>query len=175
MANSLWGTVKYPSQDPRQYGERMRINIVVSSDNGQELKVWGDPGAPISFLKKGDRVQLVQGPRQSWDVVFDNSQQQTMPPASSQPGSAPPPAVPPFAPPSIPKWEVPDKDTRQQMMEFATWMAKMEKYCYGEVVDQFTKRDEKGAVIEPSPLSPGEMKDIATTITLTIIRRWKIQ
>jgi hypothetical protein len=59
-ATLIQGTVKYKAGEPRQVSTgRMRINIVVTpNDNGEDIKVWGNPGDAIAYLQKGQPVTL---------------------------------------------------------------------------------------------------------------------
>ncbi len=52
--------VKYPARNPidTQYGER--INVVVTTPEGEQIKLWGKPGEEIANLKKGQKVVLAR-------------------------------------------------------------------------------------------------------------------
>jgi hypothetical protein len=52
------GMVKFPAQQPRNYGYGERINVVVSLSDGEEIRLWGKPGDPIGELSKGQPVTL---------------------------------------------------------------------------------------------------------------------
>ncbi len=79
MAQALqltYGRVKYPANEPRQTTHGLRINSVISLPNGEEIKLWGDPGDPVlTALKKGQQVTLAQNAKGNWQLV--NQQEQT--------------------------------------------------------------------------------------------------
>lgn len=54
-------TVKYAAGSPRTTSDgRQRVNVVVTLADGREERLWGDPGDPITRLKKGQRITLAQ-------------------------------------------------------------------------------------------------------------------
>ena len=55
------GTVKFRAGDPREYNGRWRVNVVVTLNSGEDVRVWGDAEGAESQLKKGQHVQLLQG------------------------------------------------------------------------------------------------------------------
>lgn len=65
--------VKYPSREPKDYGNGERINIVVTASTGEEIKLWGKPTDAIALLKKGESVQ----------IIFDGKNHKLLEPESS--------------------------------------------------------------------------------------------
>lgn len=51
--------VKYTGGKVIETKHGNRINAVVELEDGQEVKVWGNPGSAIAHLTKGQSVQLV--------------------------------------------------------------------------------------------------------------------
>ena len=52
--NIIQGTVKYGVGPARETKNGPRINVVVTLADGEETKLWGDPGDPaLTPLKKG--------------------------------------------------------------------------------------------------------------------------
>jgi hypothetical protein len=64
--------VKWPSGKiiNTEYGQR--INVVLISDEGEEIKLWGNPGDQIGQLKKGENVQLLKDEKGKLKLI-DNS------------------------------------------------------------------------------------------------------
>jgi hypothetical protein len=58
-ATVIQATVKYPSREPKDYGYGLKVNVVLTASNGEEIKLWGKPDEAIATLKKGQSVQLV--------------------------------------------------------------------------------------------------------------------
>lgn len=57
----LTAVVKYPSREPRNTKHGPRINVLVVLPDGEEARLWGDPGDPaLTALGKGDPVQVVR-------------------------------------------------------------------------------------------------------------------
>jgi hypothetical protein len=55
------GTVKYGAGQPRPTKNGPRINALVILPDGEEVRLWGDPGDfAIEGLRKGQSVQLVE-------------------------------------------------------------------------------------------------------------------
>jgi hypothetical protein len=73
-----YGRVKYTPREPRQTTHGMRINAVVSLPDGEEVKLWGDPGDPaLTALKKNQQVALAQNAKGNWQLVQQDEPQQT--------------------------------------------------------------------------------------------------
>ena len=62
-------TVKFPAGKTftTQYGDR--VNAVLTLDDGEEIKLWGNPGDPnLTALKKGQQVAVVQD-QKGWKLL----------------------------------------------------------------------------------------------------------
>ena len=62
-------TVKFPAGKTftAQYGDR--VNAVLTLDDGEEIKLWGNPGDPnLTALKKGQQVAVVQD-QKGWKLL----------------------------------------------------------------------------------------------------------
>jgi hypothetical protein len=96
------GTVKYAAGPARETKNGPRINVVVTLTDGEETKLWGDPGDPALIpLKKGNAVQLVKNAKGTGYSLLDTS-----------PGT-------PAAPPA--KVPVPGYSLRKQPDVFKPW------------------------------------------------------
>lgn len=58
-ATLIKASVKYPSREPKDYGYGMKVNVVLTSVNGEEIRLWGKPDEALTTLKKGQTVQLI--------------------------------------------------------------------------------------------------------------------
>lgn len=90
-ATLITATVKYSAGQPRQtqYGER--INAVLTLPDGDEHKVWGNPGdATIASLRKGQQVQLLKTPK-GYKLVTTSTEPTT---SADRPNSSTPPPAP---------------------------------------------------------------------------------
>ena len=68
------GTVKYAAGPARETKNGLRINVVVTLADGEETKLWGDPGDPaLTPLKKGNAVQLVKNAKGTGYSLLDTS------------------------------------------------------------------------------------------------------
>jgi len=68
------GTVKYAAGPARETKNGPRINVVVTLADGEETKLWGDPGDPaLTSLKKGNAVQLVKNAKGTGYSLLDIS------------------------------------------------------------------------------------------------------
>ena len=86
------GTVKYAAGPARETKNGPRINVVVTLPDGEEIKLWGDPGDPVlTPLKKGNAVQLVKNAKGTGYSLLDTSPgTPATPPASAHaPGYSP--------------------------------------------------------------------------------------
>lgn len=87
------GVVKWEARSPLETKYGPRINVVVTLDSGEEIKLWGNPDDPIlTHLVKGQRLTLLQD-----DKGYKIADMATL----SNPTPAPPPPVPPPAPPTF--------------------------------------------------------------------------
>jgi hypothetical protein len=72
--NIIQGTVKYATGPARETKNGPRINVVVTLADGEETKLWGDPGDPgLTPLKKGNAVQLVKNAKGTGYSLLDTS------------------------------------------------------------------------------------------------------
>jgi hypothetical protein len=63
-------TVKYPSGKVLQTQNGPRCNAVLTSDQGEDIKVWGDADdAALRALRKGQKVQLEQSDRGGYRIA----------------------------------------------------------------------------------------------------------
>ena len=68
------GTVKYAAGPARETKNGPRINVVVTLADGEETKLWGDPGDPaLTPLKKGNAVQLVKNAKGTGYSLLDTA------------------------------------------------------------------------------------------------------
>jgi hypothetical protein len=68
------GTVKYAAGPARETKNGPRINVVVTLADGEEIKLWGDPGDPaLTPLKKGNALQLVKNAKGTGYSLLDTS------------------------------------------------------------------------------------------------------
>jgi len=68
------GMVKYAAGPARETKNGPRINVVVTLTDGEETKLWGDPGDPaLTPLKKGNAVQLVKNAKGTGYSLLDTS------------------------------------------------------------------------------------------------------
>jgi len=58
-ATVIQAIVKYPAREPKDYGYGLKVNVVLTASNGEEIKLWGKPDEAIVTLKKGQSVQLI--------------------------------------------------------------------------------------------------------------------
>jgi hypothetical protein len=84
----IQGTVKYAAGPARDTKNGPRINVVVTLPDGEETKLWGDPGDPsLTPLKKGNAVQLVKNAKGTGYSLLDTAP--TTPAAPLAPTPAP--------------------------------------------------------------------------------------
>jgi hypothetical protein len=68
------GTVKYAAGPARETKNGPRINVLVTLADGEETKLWGDPGDPaLTPLKKGNALQLVKNAKGTGYSLLDTS------------------------------------------------------------------------------------------------------
>jgi hypothetical protein len=110
------GMVKYAAGPARETKNGPRINVVVTLTDGEETKLWGDPGdSALTPLKKGNAVQLVKNAKGTGYSLLDTS-----------PGT---PAAPPVKVPA------PGYSPRQQRDVFKPWTDE-EKKLLAAKIDQ---------------------------------------
>ncbi len=52
--------VKYAANNPKDFGNGPRINVVATATNGEEIKLWGSPDDAIANLRKGQEIEILQ-------------------------------------------------------------------------------------------------------------------
>ena len=66
--------MKYAAGPARETKNGPRINVLVILVDGEEIKLWGDPGDPaLTPLKKGQSVQLVKNAKGKGYSLLDTS------------------------------------------------------------------------------------------------------
>jgi hypothetical protein len=121
--NIIQGTVKYAAGPARETKNGPRINVLVTLADGEETKLWGDPGDPaLTPLKKGQSVQLVKNAKGTGYSLLDTSP--TAP-------AAPPALVP--APGNSPRqretWKPWSNDQKKELAAKIDQEADLLKYC----------------------------------------------
>jgi len=100
-AQLFHGTVKFAAGiQPMQTTNGPRINVVITLDSGEDIKLWDNPGAAIQHLKKGQRVTLTHDGKRYLLIATSpasngNGQRHPTPGAIAQATPAMPPAAPP--------------------------------------------------------------------------------
>lgn len=69
MTQVLTAQVKFPAKEfDTQYGPRLNAKIVLP--NGEEIKVWGNPGdSVLKSLRKGQSIQVVKDDKGKYSLV----------------------------------------------------------------------------------------------------------
>lgn len=143
-------TVKYPANQPKQTRFGMRINVVLTSAEGEEIKLWGDENdASLKVLRKGQAVEVFKDKKGNWQLSNEK------PAAQPAAGGGPLPEL----------FQKPSKQVRENMMEFIKWEASVYKVCYLEAVTAMKDFD----------LDKYNLKDIATTLFLSAVRKYRLQ
>lgn len=81
-------TVKFPAGKTftTQYGDR--VNAVLTLDDGEEIKLWGNPGDPnLTALKKGQQVAVVQD-QKGWKLLNTPPAEDSHPAVENRNGKA---------------------------------------------------------------------------------------
>ena len=82
--------MKYAVGPARGTTNGPRINVVVTLADGEETKLWGDPGNPsLTPLKKGNAVQLVKNAKGTGYSLLDTSPMAPAAPLAPAPGYSP--------------------------------------------------------------------------------------
>jgi hypothetical protein len=122
--NIIQGTVKYAAGPARDTKNGPRINVLVTLPNGEESKLWGDPGDPsLTPLKKGQNVQLVKNAKGTGYSLLDTSP--TTP--AAPPAMVPAPGYSPRQQPDVFKpWT---DEEKKQLAAKVDQNAELMKYC----------------------------------------------
>jgi hypothetical protein len=122
--NIIQGTVKYAAGPARETKNGPRINVLVALADGEETKLWGDPGDPsLTPLKKGNAVQLVKNAKGTGYSLLDTSPATPAPP----PAKAPAPGNSPWQQTDVFKpWT---DEEKKQLAAKIDQDAELMKYC----------------------------------------------
>lgn len=148
MAQIATATVKFEAREPKETQYGPRVNAVLTLDSGEEIKVWGNPGDPVQFLRKGERVQVVKG-KKGWDLGETTADTAKAPTANNPKG-----------------FETPAEDARKSMVSYIDFSAKMHRHCYDKALEQYTNEAEELLVSER------EVMATATTLFIQAMRRF---
>lgn len=78
------GKVKYAPGKPKDYGNGLRINALVITNSNEEVRVWGAPDSPVSRLKKGDEVTMVEDDKGGYKLVEEEGGNEAPTPSTHQ-------------------------------------------------------------------------------------------
>ncbi|MGA7954606.1 MAG: hypothetical protein WCA07_13920, partial [Gloeobacterales cyanobacterium] len=107
------------------------INVVVTLADGEETKLWGDPGDPaLTPLKKGNAVQLVKNAKGTGYSLLDTS------PGTPAAPSAPAPE-PEYSPRQRETWKPWTDEEKKQLAAKIDQEADLMKYCLKIVKKEF--------------------------------------
>ena len=115
------GTVKYAAGPARETKNGPRINAVVTLADGEETKLWGDPGDPaLTPLKKGNVVQLVKNAKGTGYSLLDTA-----------PGTpaAPPAPAPGYSPRQRETWKPWSDDQKKELAAKIDQESDLLRYC----------------------------------------------
>lgn len=154
----LSGTVKFPAGKmfETQYGQR--VNAVVTLENGEEAKLWGNPDDhELKQLRKGQAVQLVKDTK-GYKLVGSSPAPSPQSPVPT--GSAVPPILE-------------SEQGREQIKTYVKWQAKLLKQCYGEVLNQFCTPDKNGEMLL-DPTDAESVRSLAVTLYIAAQRKYNL-
>ncbi len=131
--NIIQGTVKYGAGPARDTKNGPRINVVVTLPDGEETKLWGDPGDPsLTPLKKGIAVQLVKSTKGTGYSLLDTAP--TTPAAPPAKAKAP---VPGYSPRQRETWKPWTDEEKRELAAKVDQEADLMKYCLQTVQEKF--------------------------------------
>jgi hypothetical protein len=117
------GTVKYAAGPPRPTTNGPRINVLVTLADGEETKLWGDPGDPaLTPLKKGNAVQLVKNGKGTGYSLLDTSPTTPAAPLAKVP-------EPGYSPRQRETWRPWSDDQKKELAAKVDQEAELMKYC----------------------------------------------
>jgi hypothetical protein len=129
--NIIQGTVKYAAGPARETKNGPRINVLVTLADGEETKLWGDPGDPTLVpLKKGNAVQLVKNPKGNGYSLLDTS------PTTPAAPLAPTPA-PGYSPRQRETWKPWNDFEKKELAAKIDQSAALMHYCLQTVREKF--------------------------------------
>ena len=89
-ATLIQGKVKYAAGTPKDFGHGDRTNILVTTSNGDEIKLWGKPTDAISNLKRGQAVQVIFDGKNHKLIELDSEQVESKPEPVAKDGTLSP-------------------------------------------------------------------------------------
>ena len=123
------GMVKYAAGPARETKNGPRINVVVTLTDGEETKLWGDPGDPaLTPLKKGNAVQLVKNAKGTGYSLLDTSPTTPAAPLVPAPG---------YSPRQRETWKPWNDDQKKELAAKVDQEADLMKYCLQTVREKF--------------------------------------
>jgi hypothetical protein len=119
--NIIQGTVKYAAGPARETKNGPRINVLVTLADGEETKLWGDPGDPaLTPLRKGNAVQLVKNAKGTGYSLLDTSPTTPAAPLVPAPG---------YSPRQRETWKPWSDDQKKELAAKVDQEADLMKYC----------------------------------------------
>lgn len=152
-------SIKYAAGNAKEVNGKMRANIVVLLPDGQEEKIWGDHDK-LEGWKRGDKIR-VEFTSKGLQIMSDMPLVQAKHSSSQPQHQAAAAQVLPEA------FKTPDVETWGNIKEYLdfvahTWMA---AYMAAQNKAAAAKLELHGEVLER----------LATTATISAIRRWKLE
>lgn len=137
-------TVKYSYKEiETRFGKR--INVVLISDRGEEIKQWGEPNDPeLTSLKRNQKVTLVKNGDNKYSIVSpsDSPQPKDTEPSQASGNSS--------------RWS---EEYKKQLSNEANQLIGLYDYCYKQTKQKM-----------PALESEESVRSIATTIFIQVIR-----
>jgi len=117
------GMVKYAAGPARETKNGLRINVVVTLADGEETKLWGDPGdSALTPLKKGNAVQLVKNAKGTGYSLLDTS--------PTTPAAPPAPVpVPGYSPRQRETWKPWTDEEKKELAAKIDQESDLLRYC----------------------------------------------
>lgn len=163
-------TIKHPAgkRFPSKFENKPnRINIVISLSNGEEIKIWRDETDPIANLQRGQTIDVFKNSKGEYEIDQD-SLTQAPPVPTGPPTYTPFPKSNALLPPpekSDLRFQKPSKETRQNMLDYIEFEAKLYSHCF----------DRAAAEMEALNLKDEQLQPIATTLFLGCMRKFGLQ
>jgi len=139
------GTVKFGAGKAftTQHGDR--INVVITLANGEEVKLWGNPGdATLTALKKGQQCQLMKDQKGYKLITEAQPEQPSQAPQATNGNNGNGKRLPQT-------WS---DDERRAIAAKTEQHAKFLRYCYDQINAQFAGQ----------PLSEESIRTLAITL-----------
>ena len=173
--------VKYQANAPKPTRQgKMRINVVVTLPDGSETTFWGDPGDPLlTSLSKGQPVEVFKDKQGRYQLDTSTVPAQPFPAAQPLPYTAAAHTYAAYAAQPAPKqpsapgaatagtagFSVPPREVRQNMLDYIEFSGKMYRHCF----------DEAAKHMQDVNLKDETLKDVATTLFLAAMRKYRLQ